>query len=169
MSNEAIFVGIGSNQNMPIEQLINAISALQRSSEVTLTACSGLYASQPMGPKDQPDYVNAVVKLTTNLAPFELLSFLQSIEQTQGRVRNGQRWGPRTLDLDILLIGNKEIQTDDLTVPHYGIREREFVLYPLAEIAPGLSLPNGEKVAQLVSACPRRGLSKLDVKVELSA
>ncbi|MGX9080354.1 2-amino-4-hydroxy-6-hydroxymethyldihydropteridine diphosphokinase, partial [Klebsiella pneumoniae] len=96
---------------------------------------SQLYGSRPMGPADQPDYVNAVVRLTTRLAPLALLDQLQSIELEQGRVRKEERWGPRSLDLDLLLYGAECIQSERLTVPHYGMKEREFVLLPLAEIA----------------------------------
>lgn len=101
-----------------------------------------------MGPQDQPDYVNAVASFDTDLTAIELLDYLQSLENEQGRVRN-RRWGERTLDLDILLYGDTQIQTKRLTVPHYDMKNREFVIVPLYDIAPDLILPTGEKVADL--------------------
>ncbi len=114
-----------------------------------------------MGPSDQPDYVNAVMAVKTWLAPHELLKVLQNIETTQGRVRVGARWGPRTLDLDILLYGQGMIITSDLTVPHIGIAERAFVLYPLAEIAPGIEIPGRGSLSFLLNQCPKDGLRRL--------
>ena len=96
-----------------------------------------------MGPQDQPDYINAVVKIQTRLTPIQLLDCTQAIELEQGRVRKDERWGPRTLDLDIILYGNEVIDSERLTIPHYGMKEREFVLYPLAEIAPSITLRVG--------------------------
>ncbi len=111
-----------------------------------------------MGPQNQPDYINAVVAIKTNLTPLELLDCTQAIEQEQGRVRKDERWGPRTLDLDIVLYGNEVINSERLIVPHYGMREREFVLYPLAEIAPSLQLPDGTEVSELLEQVDRNGL-----------
>lgn len=111
-----------------------------------------------MGPQNQPDYINAVVAIKTNLTPLELLDCTQAIEQEQGRVRKDERWGPRTLDLDIVLCGNEVINSERLIVPHYGMREREFVLYPLAEIAPSLQLPDGTEVSELLEQVDRNGL-----------
>jgi 2-amino-4-hydroxy-6-hydroxymethyldihydropteridine diphosphokinase len=111
-----------------------------------------------MGPADQPDYVNAVMAVDTTLEPLALLDQLQGIEAAHGRVRLGERWGPRTLDLDILAFGDQEIRTTRLQVPHPGMAEREFVLYPLMEIAPDLALPAVGLLKNLVGACPRRGL-----------
>lgn len=111
-----------------------------------------------MGPAGQPDYVNAVMAIDTVLEPHQLLTDLQAIETAQGRVRLGERWGPRTLDLDILLYGDQIMSTDRLTVPHAGLAQREFVLYPLEEIAPGLIIPSLGPLRDLVEACPRRNL-----------
>lgn len=112
-----------------------------------------------MGPQNQPDYINAVVSINTSLTPIELLNCTQAIEQEQGRVRKDERWGPRTLDLDIVLYGNEVINSERLIVPHYGMKEREFVLYPLAEIAPSLQLPDGTEVSKLLEQVDRNGLS----------
>jgi len=114
-----------------------------------------------MGPQDQPDYINAVAEIDTQLSAIELLDALQEIEQKQGRVRKDNRWGPRTLDLDIILYGNQQINTERLIIPHYGMQEREFVLYPLQEIAAKLTLPNGTLLSQLVTLCDKNGLTKV--------
>jgi len=114
-----------------------------------------------MGPQDQPDYINAVVKIDTQLTPLELLDELQKIELSQGRVRKENRWGPRTLDLDILLYGNKVIDNARLTIPHYGMKEREFVLYPLLELDNELRLPDGKALSQLTAYCNKNGLIRI--------
>lgn len=116
-----------------------------------------------MGPSDQPDYTNAVALLETSLPAEDLLSVMQQIELEQGRVRKSEQWGPRTLDLDMLLYGMIHIGTERLTVPHYGMKEREFVLYPLAEIAPKLVFPDGQTLQQALQDCPLNGLKKLDI------
>ena len=104
--------------------------------------------------------------MQTSLSPEALLDELQKIEQQQGRQRKAERWGARTLDLDILLFGEQNIQTERLTVPHYHMTKREFVLYPLHEIAANLVLPNGEKLAELLNSCPLNGLHKLNIQRE---
>ncbi|CAJ1780776.1 2-amino-4-hydroxy-6-hydroxymethyldihydropteridine diphosphokinase [Aeromonas dhakensis] len=154
-----VFVAIGSNLADPVGQARRAIAALATLPDSVLVQASSLYSSRPMGPADQPDYVNAVARLNTRLAPLALLDQLQKIELEQGRVRKDERWGPRTLDLDLLLYGDQVINSERLIVPHYGMQEREFVLLPLAEIAPALVLPCGTPLAQLVARCPRNGLA----------
>ena len=111
-----------------------------------------------MGPKDQPDYVNAVMAIETSLAPLDLLDLLQSIESLEGRVRLGERWGPRTLDLDLLLYGEQVIQHPRLVVPHPGLAVREFVLHPLAEILPDLEVPGLGRIRELAEQCPDNGI-----------
>ncbi|POY44963.1 2-amino-4-hydroxy-6-hydroxymethyldihydropteridine diphosphokinase [Avibacterium gallinarum] len=144
-----VYIALGSNLATPVQQLENALQALQQLPHSQLVAVSHFYQSKPLGPQDQPDYVNAVACLTTALAPLDLLDQLQRIEQEQGRVRL-RRWGERTLDLDILLYGDEIIQSERLTVPHYDMQHREFVIVPLYDIAPNLTLPNGKNVADLV-------------------
>ena len=156
------YIGLGANLTAPMAQLQRAVVALQQLPDSQLVAVSSFYGSKPMGPQDQPDYVNAVAAIDTRLLPEQLLDALQQIEQQQGRVRKAERWGPRTLDLDILLYGDHVISTERLTVPHYGLREREFVLYPLYEIAPTLSLPDGTVLSSLLAQVPVNGLQKLD-------
>ncbi|TEW52592.1 2-amino-4-hydroxy-6-hydroxymethyldihydropteridine diphosphokinase [Psychromonas sp. RZ5] len=153
------YIGIGSNQAQPIEQAKQAIAALNNIKNTTVLACSSLYCSKPMGPQDQPDYVNAVAKLKTSLSAIELLNELQNIEQAQGRVRKENRWGPRTLDLDIILYSDKVINNERLTIPHYGMKEREFVLYPLHEISPQLQLPDGTLLTEILKDCDKKGLT----------
>ncbi|MFC5078647.1 2-amino-4-hydroxy-6-hydroxymethyldihydropteridinepyrophosphokinase [Vibrio thalassae] len=152
------FIAIGSNLSDPVAQAKEAIEALKHLPKSELTCCSSLYSSTPMGPQDQPDYINAVAQITTELTPLELLDCTQRIEQEQGRVRKDERWGPRTLDLDIILYGNEVIDSERLTIPHYGMNEREFVLYPLLEIAPNLQLPDGSELKTLVNNVARNGL-----------
>jgi 2-amino-4-hydroxy-6-hydroxymethyldihydropteridine diphosphokinase len=153
-----VYMAIGSNLGDSINTARVAVEALKALPNTQLLACSSLYSSTPMGPQDQPDYVNAVAKLDTRLSPLELLEHTQSIEQTQGRVRKEERWGPRTLDLDMLLYDMQVIESERLTVPHYGMTTREFVLYPLLEIEPHLHLPDGTAVASLITHLDRNGL-----------
>jgi len=155
------FIGLGSNLATPSQQITQARTAIAATNGIQELAFSSLYKSAPMGPQDQPDYVNAVMAIATDLSPLELLKILQGIEHEHGRVRNGERWGPRTLDLDLLLYGDQQIQVPDLTVPHVGIAEREFVLYPLYEIAPDLTVPGKGSLSDLVANCPLRGLQRL--------
>lgn len=128
-----VFIGLGSNLDDPITQLKKALDQLSQLENVKLIETSAFYQSKPMGPQDQPDFINAVAELETTLPAEKLLDELQAIEQSQGRVRY-QHWGPRTLDLDILLYGDDVIMSGRLTIPHPGISKRNFVLYPLADI-----------------------------------
>ncbi|TMP43562.1 2-amino-4-hydroxy-6-hydroxymethyldihydropteridine diphosphokinase [Pseudoalteromonas citrea] len=144
-----VYIGLGANLDDPIAQLHNAVDALRSLAQCQLITVSKFYASKPMGPQDQPDYVNAVAKLSTSLAPEALLDSLQKIELEQGRQRKSERWGPRTLDLDILLFANDIINTPRLVVPHYGLCQREFVVYPLLELEPELILPDGRTLQSI--------------------
>src|SRR3990167_8869883 len=127
MADTLVYIGLGANLAQPVQQLERAVLALQNTKDTKLVKVSGFYGSKPMGPQDQPDYVNAVALLSTRLSADDLLTQLQQIEQEQGRQRKDERWGPRTLDLDILLFADEVIQTERLTVPHYGMKVREFV------------------------------------------
>lgn len=155
------YIGLGSNLATPLQQLRSALQALNALPHSQLIAQSSFYASDPLGPADQPRYVNAVAALDTDLSPLALLDALQRIELEQGRTRKAERWGPRTLDLDILLFGNLQLDEPRLTVPHYHMHARAFVLYPLAEIAPQLQLPDGRTLNDLLAACPYVGLERL--------
>lgn len=160
MSNRC-YLGLGSNQADPAAQLRLACEALAALPETRLLRCSRLYRSAPMGPQDQPDYVNAVALIGTSLAPLALLDELQRIEQQQGRQRKAERWGPRTLDLDILLYADQQIDSDRLQIPHYHMHARPFVLYPLAELEPELVMPDGTPLQHLLQKCPAQGLEPL--------
>ncbi|MGY8820223.1 MAG: 2-amino-4-hydroxy-6-hydroxymethyldihydropteridine diphosphokinase [Pseudomonadales bacterium] len=159
---ERVYIGLGSNLAEPRQQLRGALDALARIPNSQLAVVSSLYLSDPLGPADQPRYNNAVAALDTSLSPLTLLDALQAIELAQGRERKAERWGPRTLDLDILLFGNRLISEPRLAVPHYHMHARAFVLYPLAEIAPAeLKLADGRMLAELLAACPFEGLERL--------
>lgn len=136
--------------------------AIGRLEGVRLVASSSLYRSEPMGPQDQARFLNAVVAVLTELDPCELLAQLQQIELAHGRQRNGVRWGPRTLDLDLLVFGNRKFAAEDLTVPHPGLAQRNFVLYPLAEVAPRLSIPGVGVAESLALGLGCDGLEKLE-------
>jgi len=153
------YIAIGSNLGDPVAQARDAIAALNQSPDIQVVAESSLYSSTPMGPQDQPDYINAVVAIDTALSPQALLDQTQAIELEHGRVRKAERWGPRTLDLDIVLYGELVHDCERLTIPHYGMKVREFVLYPLAEIAPDLILPDQTALQTLLTQVDRNGLA----------
>ncbi|QKT04942.1 2-amino-4-hydroxy-6-hydroxymethyldihydropteridine diphosphokinase [Ectothiorhodospiraceae bacterium 2226] len=155
------YVGIGSNLGDPLAQVSRALTRLAQLPGVDAVIASPLYRSAPLGPQDQPDYVNAVAALDTELAPHALLDALQALEQEQGRVRGAQRWGPRTLDLDLLLYGDLQLVDARLTLPHPGLHERAFVLYPLRDIAPDLDIPGHGPLGPLVARCSDAGLVRL--------
>lgn len=159
-----VFVGLGSNLADPHRHVTTALRELADVSATRVIACSSLYRSAPLTgpdvPSDQPAYINAVVQLETALAADALLDALQAIEAAHGRVRGGPRWGPRTLDLDILLYGDQRIETVRLRVPHPGLAERNFVLYPLAEIAPDVDIPGLGPLRGLLARCPPTGLER---------
>jgi 2-amino-4-hydroxy-6-hydroxymethyldihydropteridine diphosphokinase len=159
---ERIYIGMGSNLAAPDQQLRSAIEALAQLPGTTVAGVSAFYQSDSLLP-GQPRYTNAVAALDSNLAPLELLDALQAIENDQGRERL-ERWGPRTLDLDILLFGDHLIDEPRLKVPHYQMHLRAFVLYPLAELAPAsLALPDGQTLDDLLAVCPFVGLERLTV------
>ena len=154
------YIGLGSNLDAPAEQLRSALQALDQVEATRLVAASALYTSDSLLP-GQPRYTNAVAALDTALPPLALLDALQAIENDQGRVRK-ERWGPRTLDLDILLFGDQVLDEPRLKVPHYHMHARPFVLYPLAELVPGdFRLADGRALAQLLADCPFVGLERL--------
>lgn len=153
------YIGLGSNLEDPLAQVNRAFDELSALPNTQLLERSAIYRSTPVGPA-QPDFINAVALLDTQLAPLALLDALQAIEQIHQRVRV-QHWGPRTLDLDLLLYGNQVITHERLTVPHPYLTQRSFVLYPLADITPELHLPDGSQLRHWLHQCPPDGLSKL--------
>lgn len=144
-----VYIALGSNLETPVRQLESALVALEKLPDSRLQRISSFYQSKPIGPQDQPDYVNAVIALETKLEPLPLLDHLQRIESEQGRVRL-RRWGERTLDLDILLYKDLVLQSERLTIPHYDMHNREFVIVPLYEINPALVFPDGTTLESLV-------------------
>lgn len=158
---EFAVIGLGGNLDQPEQRVVNGYQRLLAVTGIEEVAFSSLYRSRPMGPKDQPDYVNAVLAVETTLRPLDLLDQLQAIELHEGRVRSGERWGARTLDLDLLMYGAQSLEHPRLTVPHKGLSEREFVLYPLFEILPDLKIPGLGSVRELVARCPKNGLERL--------
>jgi 2-amino-4-hydroxy-6-hydroxymethyldihydropteridine diphosphokinase len=156
------YVGLGSNLGDPVRQVRLALAALAELPGTRLVASSALYRNPPMGPVEQPEFVNAVAGLLTALPAAELLRALQAIEDAQGRRRDGPRWGPRTLDLDLLIHGETRLEGATLTLPHPGLAERPFVLIPLLEVAPGLRIPGGARIALLAAATDGGGLARLD-------
>jgi 2-amino-4-hydroxy-6-hydroxymethyldihydropteridine diphosphokinase len=144
-------IGIGSNLGDRAAHLDHARCALAVIPQTTLLAFSDVYETEPVGPAGQSPYLNAAASLDTELDPEALLAHLRAIEHSAGRVRH-ERWGPRTLDLDLLLYDDRILHTDDLTVPHPRMTERWFVLKPLADIAPDTLHPIANKsIAQLLA------------------
>lgn len=161
MSSEVVYVALGSNLQDPVENIQNAILELDAQPKFSLLNKSRLYRSPPMGPQDQPHYVNAVVSGRTSMRPIELLDCLQSLERKFGRKPYGRRWGERELDLDILLFGNHVINIDRLQIPHVGLSDRAFVLQPLADINRRLEVPRLGTVERLLEALPVEQISAL--------
>jgi 2-amino-4-hydroxy-6-hydroxymethyldihydropteridine diphosphokinase len=154
---DSAWIGLGSNLDNPEQQLRRALAELDDLPQTRVLQASRLYRSPPMGPADQPDYINAVAQIETGLEPQVLLEALQGIEQAHER-RRERRWGPRTLDLDILLYDERQIDTPSLQVPHPGLHERAFVLYPLYELDPGLEIPGRGSLETLVGQVDANGL-----------
>lgn len=148
---ENVYIGLGSNLADPAAQVAAGLPALARLPRTRLVAHSHLYCSAPWGRADQPEFVNAVAQLETALEPRELLDHLLEIERAAGRERDGTRWGPRVLDLDVLAYAQRRIAEPGLHVPHPHLHERAFVLLPLAEIAPDLHIPGRGRVTDLLA------------------
>jgi 2-amino-4-hydroxy-6-hydroxymethyldihydropteridine diphosphokinase len=162
LSDVRCFIGLGSNLDDPIRQVQNALIELSEHPHITLMGHSPLYRSEPVGPEGQPDFINAVAEVKTQLEPFELLDALQQIENAHQRVRL-QHWGPRTLDLDLLLYGEITLNTERLIVPHPFITERNFVLRPLADLDDELTLPGGQEIIKYLADCPMGTLVQLSL------
>lgn len=162
MKQETVFLSLGSNQGDSLEYLLRGILALARKG-VKIEKVSSIYKTEPIGNVEQEDFLNMVIKGTTDLEALELLQSCQEIEKSLGRVRT-QYWGPRTLDIDILFIGEQKICSEELTIPHPRMKERAFVLVPLQEIAPAefkglsVSLPKQKIILHI---------DKTDVKIVL--
>lgn len=159
------YIGLGSNLADPVQQVVRALKELESIPQSRLVARSDLYRSAPLGPSDQPDYINAVAAIDTQLDAKILLQHLHGIESLHGRVRNGERWGPRTLDLDLLLYGNEISSDAELTLPHPGAHQRAFVLAPLCAIAPQCTIPGKGRVDDLLQACGAQLIERVDSTV----
>lgn len=144
------YVALGSNQGDPQGQVRAAFGSLDALPDSRLLRRSSLYRTRPWGVTDQPDFINAAAELETDLEPSALMQALLDIEEQAGRIREGRRWGPRTLDLDLLLYGDRQLEMPGLTLPHPRIAERAFVLLPLAELDPALCIPGRGKVGTLL-------------------
>ena len=158
------YIGLGSNLDDPESQLHQACRAIEALPNTNAPRCSPLYSNPPMGPADQPDFVNCVLEVHCITPPQALLQQLLAIEQQQGRTRssdNSNHWGPRLIDLDLLLYGEQQLNTDALTVPHPGIQLRNFVLQPLFDLNPGLIIPGQGPLQPLLDRCPNHQLIKL--------
>lgn len=157
-----VYIGLGANLGEPHKTLAKAAEEIGRLDGVRVALRSSLYSSAPMGPQDQPTFINAVIAVLTSRHARDLLASLQQIEESHGRERTGERWGPRTLDLDILVFGREQSDDPGLSLPHPGLAGRNFVLYPLAEIAPRLNIPGLGIAEELARAVGPEGLVKLE-------
>ncbi|MEJ0087648.1 MAG: 2-amino-4-hydroxy-6-hydroxymethyldihydropteridine diphosphokinase [Pseudomonadota bacterium] len=155
------YVGVGSNLDGPEAQVRRALQALGKLPGTRLVVSSPLYRTPPFGAVVQPAFVNAVAGLLTQTSPDDLLTALRSLERELGREPPRERWGPRLIDLDLLVVGRETRSTPALTLPHPGIAERDFVLYPLADIAPDLEVPGAGRVADLRARVADRGITRL--------
>ncbi len=144
------YIGLGSNLSEPVQQVQRALDALTLLPRSLRVAVSRLYGSRPLGPVVQADFVNAVAGILTQLSAVELLQELRKLEIAAGRPAQHEHWGPRVIDLDVLVYGKEQCSGDELTLPHPGVVERNFVLYPLADIAPDLEVPGSGPVRELL-------------------
>ncbi|MGC8521579.1 MAG: 2-amino-4-hydroxy-6-hydroxymethyldihydropteridine diphosphokinase [Steroidobacteraceae bacterium] len=156
------YIGLGSNLEDPQRQVLRAWARLAGLPETLAVIRSPLYRSRPFGPVPQADFVNAVAGLLTRLDAGALLEALQALERALGRRRDGTRWGPRLIDLDLLVFGRERRADGQLTLPHAGIVERNFVLYPLADIAPDLNVPGLGRVSELKARLAPEGLWRIE-------
>ena len=159
---QSAYVGIGSNLDQPELQVRRALAALDELPDTRVVLHSGLYGSKPLGPAEQPDFVNAVAGLLTRLQLQPFFQALRALEQSLGRTAPRVRWGPRRIDLDLLVFGPERLESPDLIVPHPQIAARNFVLYPLCELAPDLAIPGAGRVAELSARVDPSGIWRLD-------
>ena len=155
------YVAVGSNLDGPEARVGRALQALGRLPGTRLVVSSPLYRSKPFGEVVQPAFVNAVAGLLIQSSPDEFLDVLRALELELGREPARERWGPRFIDLDLLVVGRETRATAALTLPHPGIAQRDFVLYPLADIAPDLDVPGAGRVSELRARVANRGITRL--------
>ncbi|CAL1329029.1 2-amino-4-hydroxy-6-hydroxymethyldihydropteridine diphosphokinase [Candidatus Providencia siddallii] len=154
-----IYISIGSNLGDPLKQTLQAITALNLLPSSSIIKTSSIYKTKPLGKIKQSDFLNMVILLESNLEPEILLDYIQKIEFNLGRIRKNDKWAPRTIDIDIMLLDNKIINTNRLTIPHYGLKTREFMLYPLNEINPTIKFPDGELLSKRLMYIPNNDLT----------
>ena len=144
------WLGLGANLHEPAQQLRQALTEIKAVEGVEVLRTSSFYSTPPWGDEDQDDFINAVTQVETSLDPLALLHAMQSIEHAMGRQRKGRRWGPRLIDIDLLLYGDEQLLTDELELPHPRMHKRAFVLVPLAELEPGLKIPGQGGIEKLL-------------------
>lgn len=157
------YIGLGANLGQPQRKINAALAAIETHKNIQLLDQSSPYKSDPLGPSEQPDYINAVAKLSTALSPHDLLNALLRLETKLGRTRDGTHWGPRIIDIDLLYYGQETINDVNLTIPHPEIANRNFVVYPLAEIEPDFILPDGRPLTSLLDNISPHGLEKITI------
>jgi 2-amino-4-hydroxy-6-hydroxymethyldihydropteridine diphosphokinase len=158
---QPVYVGLGSNLDDPATQIERALASLERLAESRLVLRSAPYQTPPVGPIAQPDFVNVVAGMLTQRAPAEFLAALKSLEKALGRAPSAERWGPRRIDLDLLVYGRSRIAEPGLEIPHPALAERAFVLLPLADIAPDLDVPGRGHVRDLLARIDTTGIRRL--------
>jgi len=156
------WLGLGSNLQQPVTQLRQALKRLGETTGLEILKTSSFYRTPPWGDKQQDDFINAVVQIETNLEPIPLLHVLQSIENAMGRQRSGRRWGPRKIDIDLLLYGKQQYQSAELEIPHPRMFERAFVLKPLSELDTDLEITGHGTVGELLQDLDCSGIFQLD-------
>ena len=161
------FLALGANQGDARHTMVAAIRFLAESVGVQLRRYSSFYTTKPLGPPDQPNYLNTVIEVETAFTAVALLQLAWQLETHFGRQRKRERWAARTVDCDILLYDDSTINTPTLTIPHYAMHERAFVLAPLAEIAPLCTMPDGRRIVDLLAACDQSGMVKQE-KVDVN-
>lgn len=156
------WLGLGSNLHQPEAQIREALRRLDATTDIELLRKSSLFRTPPWGDEKQDDFINAVAQIETSLEPAALLNDIQMIESLMGRQRGDRRWGPRLIDIDLLLFGNLQVQTAKLVVPHPRMHERAFVLVPLVELEPDLVIPGHGRVDELLQQIDTSGIERLD-------
>ena len=156
------WLGLGSNLQEPVMQLQQALRRVGETTGLKVLRTSSFYRTPPWGDEQQDDFINAVVQIETSLEPLNLLGELKTIENLMGRKRSGRRWGPRLIDIDLLLYGDQQLYMDELEVPHPRMHERAFVLIPLAELDPELDIPGRGSVENLLQQVDCSGIKRLE-------
>lgn len=159
------WLGLGSNLHQPISQLEDALGRLGSIDGIDILKISGFYRTPPWGDDQQDEFINAVVQVETDLGPMPLLRVLQSIENEMGRQRTGRRWGPRIIDIDLLLYADQQLQTGELELPHPRMHERAFVLVPLCELDKTLNIPGHGPAQELLEQLDSHGIFRLEDEV----